>query len=67
MLNLDNHLEYSKYEHGNETIITAETVTVRVRQVETKYGSIEVKTPRDRNGSFAPVIIEKGQTKLNWF
>ena len=37
------------------------------KKVETKYGSIEVKTPRDRNGTFNPIIIEKRQTKLTGF
>ena len=62
---LDNHLEYSKYErkHSNNS----RNGHCKSKKVETKYGSIEVKTPRDRNGSFKPIIIEKGQTKLTGF
>lgn len=63
---LDNHLEYSKYEHGKNNE-NSRNGHCKSKQVETKYGSIEVRTPRDRNGSFNPVIIEKGQTKLTGF
>ena len=62
---LDNHLEYSKYERNKSD--NSRNGYCKSKQVETKYGSIEVKTPRDRQGSFKPVIIEKGQTKLTGF
>ena len=65
---LENHLEYSKYEHAKDK---KENNTrnghCKEKSVQTKYGSIKVKTPRDRNGSFDPVIIEKGQNKLSGF
>lgn len=32
--------------------------------VKTDYGSVEIKTPRDRNSDFTPAIIEKRQTVL---
>ena len=65
---LDNHLEYEKYEHNkNKKDKNSRNGYCKRKQVETKYGSISVKTPRDRNGSFKPVIIEKGQTKLTGF
>ena len=63
---LDNHLEYSKYERGKNSN-NSRNGYCKSKNVETKYGSIEVKTPRDRNGSFNPVIIEKGQTRLTGF
>ena len=63
---LDNHLEYSKYEHGKKPN-NSRNGYCKSKKVETKYGSIEVKTTRDRQGSFTPVIIEKGQTKLTGF
>lgn len=65
---LDNHLEYSKYEHSkNKKDNNSRNGHCKTKQVETKYGSISIKTPRDRNGSFEPKIIEKGQTKLTGF
>ena len=65
---LDNHLEYEKYEHAKDKKDNnSRNGHCKSKQVETKYGSISVKTPRDRNSSFEPVIIEKGQTKLTGF
>ena len=65
---LDNHLEYEKYEHvKDKKDNNSRNGHSKSKQVETKYGSISIKTPRDRNGSFNPIIIEKGQTKLTGF
>ena len=64
---LDNHLEYSKYEHRKNEKEISEMVIVKTKKVKTKYGNILVKTPRDRNSKFEPKIIEKGQTKLTGF
>ena len=64
---LDNHLEYKKYEHTKDKKNNSRNGHCKSKQVETKYGSISIKTPRDRNGSFEPIIIEKGQTKLTGF
>ena len=63
---LENHLEYSKYERGKNNT-NSRNGYCKSKKVETKYGSIEVKTPRDRNGEFEPTIIEKRQTKLTGF
>ena len=71
---LENHLEYSKYEHKenkrnikNESKRNFRNGYCKQKVVKTKYGNIQVKTPRDRNATFSPVIIEKGQTKLTGF
>ena len=63
---LENYLEYSKYERGKNNTNNRNGYC-KSKRVETKYGSIEVKTPRDRNGEFEPTIIEKRQTKLTGF
>jgi transposase-like protein len=34
------------------------------KKVKTHYGSIDVSTPRDRNGSFEPELLPKRQTTL---
>lgn len=66
---LENHLEYPKYEHnkekGNKT--NSRNGYCKSKKVKTKYGNIEVTTPRDREATFEPVIIEKGQTTLTGF
>ena len=65
---LDNHLEYSKYEHkDNKENSNARNGYCKPKTVKTEYGNIEVKTPRDRNATFEPVIIEKGQTRVEGF
>lgn len=65
---LENHLEYSKYEHKedkkNDNIRNG---YCKPKKVKTEYGTIEVQTPRDRNATFNPIIIEKGQTRLTGF
>ena len=65
---LENHLEYSKYEHSKEKKNNnSRNGHCKPKNVRTEYGNIEVKTPRDRNATFEPVIIEKGQTRLTGF
>lgn len=67
---LDNHLDYSKYEHSKDkdkNISNTRNGHCKTKNVKTKYGNIEIQTPRDRNATFEPVIIEKGQTRLTGF
>lgn len=63
---LDNHLEYQKYEHKKENT-NSRNGHCKEKKVKTKYGNIKVQTPRDREAIFEPIIIEKGQTKLTGF
>ena len=65
---LENHLEYPKYEHekGKKQTNTRNG-HCKPKTVKTDYGNIEVETPRDRNATFEPQIIEKGQTRLAGF
>lgn len=65
---LDNHLEYDKYEHAKEKKTkNSRNGHCKSKTVKTEYGNIEIETPRDRNATFEPVIIEKGQTRLTGF
>ena len=65
---LDNHLEYEKYEHTKEKKTkNSRNGHCKAKTVKTEYGNIEIETPRDRNATFEPVIIEKGQTILTGF
>ena len=65
---LDNHLEYNKYEHSKDKKgSNSRNGHCKSKTVKTEYGNIKVETPRDRNSSFQPVIIEKGQTTLTGF
>lgn len=63
---LENHLEYSKYEHSDKTG-NCRNGYCKEKIVKTENGNIKVKTPRDRNSTFKPIIIEKGQTKFTGF
>jgi len=65
---LENHLEYKKYKHlKGKKIDNIRNGHCKAKIVKTKYGNITIKTPRDRNSTFNPIIIEKGQTKLTGF
>ena len=65
---LDNHLEYDKYEHQKDKKVqNSRNGHCKAKTVKTEYGNIEIETPRDRNATFEPVIIEKGQTRLTGF
>ena len=66
---LENHLEYPKYEHNKEKTNKTNTRNgyCKEKNVKTKYGNITVRTPRDRESTFEPIIIEKGQTTLTGF
>lgn len=60
---LDNHLGYSKhspkgYNSGNSRN------GYSGKTLKTKEGEMEIQTPRDRNGSFEPVLVAKNQTRL---
>ncbi len=62
---LDSHLEYGKYEHTNKE--NSRNGYCKSKLVKTESGMVKLKTPRDRKGTFDPVIVEKGQTKLEGF
>lgn len=65
---LENHLQYSKYTHlKGKKSQNIRNGYCKSKTVKTKYGNIKIKTPRDRNSTFKPIIIEKGQTKLTGF
>lgn len=65
---LENHLKYPKYFHTkNNNVRNLRNGYCKPKTVKTKYGNIVVKTPRDRNATFSPLIIEKGQTRLTGF
>jgi transposase-like protein len=58
---LEDHLGYSRHEQSDNTNsrngYTAKTL-------KTEDGQFELKTPRDREGSFEPRLVKKGQTRF---
>src|SRR5713226_5224881 len=37
------------------------------KTLATEHGPVEVRTPRDRNGSFEPQLVRKGQRRFQGF
>ena len=35
------------------------------KEVQTEYGPVNIETPRDRNGSFSPEVVQKRQHDIN--
>lgn len=65
---LENHLEHPRYEHSKDrNPRNIRNGYCKPKIVKTKYGNICVKTPRDRQATFTPIVIEKGQTTLTGF
>lgn len=67
---LTNHLKYKKSEvkkdvkEGEKNYRNGHGKT---KNIKTKYGNVEIKTPRDRNGTFEPIIVGKGERTLSNF
>jgi putative transposase len=60
------HLGYAKHDPaGHKSGNSRNGVTSKTLQGE--FGELQLETPRDRNGAFAPQIIQKNQTRFNGF
>jgi len=60
---LDHHLGYTQYEHkGHHSGNSRNGYSTKTLKGD--HGSIEIETPRDRNASFEPQIVAKGQTRI---
>jgi putative transposase len=63
---LTNHLGYEKHDPvGHNSGNSRNGATSKT--VKGEFGEIVVETPRDRNGSFAPQILSKHQTRFDGF
>ncbi|MEM1260519.1 MAG: IS256 family transposase [Bacteroidota bacterium] len=56
---MDAHLGYPK--HAKNGSANARNGTSK-KNLKTEYGKAELNVPRDRNGSFEPVVVPKGQS-----
>jgi transposase-like protein len=63
---IDDHLGYSKHEIRGRGTGNSRNGYSR-KTLKGDHGEVEIDTPRDRNGSFEPQIIGKGQTRLTQF
>ena len=61
---MDEHLGYPKRDHSGARLTTNERNGARPKTVTTEIGPVVVDVPRDRDGSFEPVIVAKRQRRL---
>ena len=63
---LTHHLGYAKHDPlGNHSGNSRNGVTRKTLKGD--FGEVELETPRDRNGEFAPQIVQKNQTRWTGF
>jgi putative transposase len=60
------HLGYEKHDPAGRGSGNSRNGTTGKR-LQTEIGGIDLDVPRDRNGSFEPRIVRKGQTRLDGF
>lgn len=63
---LTDHLGYAPHERAEEPRANSRNGT-SAKTVITDSGAVEIKVPRDRDGSFEPLLIPKGQRRLEGF
>jgi transposase-like protein len=63
---LTEHLGYEKHDPAGRGSGNSRNGTTDKR-LQTEIGGINLDVPRDRNGSFEPRIVRKGQTRLDGF
>jgi putative transposase len=63
---LTGHLGYEKHDPAGYKSGNARNGKTR-KTLKGNFGELELETPRDRNGSFEPKIVAKGQTRFTGF
>jgi putative transposase len=63
---MTNHLGYGKHDPAGYNSGNSRNGTTK-KKLKGNFGEIELETPRDRNGSFEPKIVGKGQTRFTGF
>jgi putative transposase len=58
-------VEHLGHEHGEVPLGSNVRNGTRIKTVLTEIGPVEIEVPRDREGSFDPVIVKKRQRRLN--
>jgi transposase-like protein len=57
------HLGYDKYDR--ESSVSNARNGSSSKTLKSEHGNLEIGVPRDRNGEFNPLIVAKGQTRIN--
>ena len=60
---LDDELGYSRYDYRNKATDNSRN-GYSTKTVHTSFGDTDINIPRDRNGDFAPQLIQKHQNSL---
>lgn len=63
---LTEHLGYERHDPGGRGSGNSRNGTT-AKTLLTEAGAVDLAVPRDRNGSFEPKIVRKGQTRLDGF
>jgi putative transposase len=63
---LTEHLGYTKHDPAGKGSGNSRNGVTR-KTLKGDFGEIELETPRDRNGEFAPQIVQKNQTRWTGF
>lgn len=62
---MDAHLGYDKGERGDDGTRRSNTRNGKLsKTIKGKFGEIAIETPRDREGSFEPQLVQKRQIRL---
>jgi putative transposase len=60
---MDGHLGYQKHDDENKKTVNRRNGHGK-KSVRSGYGDISLDVPRDRNGEFAPIVVEKRQKNV---
>lgn len=60
---LDEHLGYEKHNSASKSTENSRN-GYSSKTIKGNFGEMEIETPRDRNSTFEPQIIRKGQTRI---
>jgi putative transposase len=63
---MTSHLGYEKHDPAGHNSGNSRNGITR-KKLRGDFGEVELETPRDRNGSFEPKIVAKGQTRFTGF
>jgi putative transposase len=63
---LTEHVGYEKHDPAGNNSGNSRNGTSK-KSLKGDFGELELETPRDRNGSFEPRIVAKGQTRFTGF
>ncbi|SFV87041.1 Mobile element protein [hydrothermal vent metagenome] len=66
---MEHHLGYAKHEQNAHDIGISNNARngYYPKTIKGSHGEVEISVPRDRGGSFDPIIVEKWQTRLGSF